>query len=265
MIETICRFMHRHRRLTMPLVEKLLAADFQTIARRPGETYALHEHADEFREDPDAVCAALLRFSRRQRGEFTTTFAAQDVLRLAYDENWRATITIDFITNNDFNLAGLQGKLIENFGVDELETLIDLSTDFLAENVGKPFGYELRTASGPFLAGELAGRALTIRLTDVPIYLKMLFFFLRKSDKSILVRSPLDVLKLLEQGQDTLCYLAEAYDDRDMTLNIAVGNETVFRCGRGVKPTLGTRFGCTAVQLDAMARIFMAAMPGRGR
>ncbi len=266
MIETICRYIQKHRRRAMPLIDKLVAADLRSVARRPGETFDVLAHLDDLQDDPDAFAATMARFVRGREGELATTFGGQSVTRIAYDDaKWQAVVAIDFIGNNRFDLAGLQERLVPAFEPADLETLIELAAGFLAENVGRPFGYELHADGAAFLAGRLQGRSVTVQVLDVRACLKALVFLMRKSEASVLVRSAADVLALAEQGQDLLCFAAEAYEERDLTVTVDFRGENIFRCGKGVKSNLGSRFGPTALQLDAVVRMMMSAMPGRGK
>ncbi|NLH49287.1 MAG: hypothetical protein GX444_11895 [Myxococcales bacterium] len=264
MITTLCRFMHDERRLSLPLLEKLFAAEFTLVARRPGEEFSISDHQSELAGDPDAMAAHLGRFAAVHDGELTLGFAGQPVLRFAYGDNWRVTVDFDFFERGRLDLPRIQEKLFELFEMEDFERFMDLGTGFLARAVGEPFHYELRQNKAPFLVGDLRDYRLVLRLVDIPAYLKMVFFLVRQGDPLLFVRSPLDILKLADQAQDAIRYMADAYEEKGLTLGIEYNQETVFRCGRDVKPSLGARFGATALQIDALARILKSAWPGRG-
>jgi hypothetical protein len=264
MIETFCRYLHAHRRLSLPLFEKMFDAGFALTARRPGASFPIHERLDDLRDDPDAICAELKGYSRRHKGELTLSFERRTLARVVYDDGWSAVVHLDFIGAEDVDLPELQRQILGVFELSDFETLVDLWVGLLEEIADRPFAYELYVGDRAFLRGKLAARTLKVSLIDAPTVVKIIFFFMRKGDATVLVRSPLDVMRLAEQGQSSLRYIADAYEEKDLAAAAEVGGETIFRCGRGVKPLLGSRFGATALQLDAIARLFMSAMPGRG-
>jgi hypothetical protein len=254
MIKTLCRFLYGHRRQSLPL--------FEFNARRPGATYAMGDHLDDMRRNPEEVCANLCRYDRGAGGDLALLFDGQPLLRIRYEHAWTASVEMDFLGREGRALAKVQEKLLDTFDRHDLEALIDLSTAFLVEALGRPFAYDLTVGGKIFLHGRLHERQLTVTLVDGAAYFKMLFLLASRSDWTLLVRSPVDIVKLAEQAQDTLRYLADCYADHELTLMLEYAGEAVFRCGRGVKPTLGARFGATALQLDALFRILKAAVPG---
>ena len=92
----------------------------------------------------------------------------------------------------------------------------------------------------------------------------ILFFLMQRGDIAQVVRSPLGLLKLFEDMQDMITFLADSFADAELKMELRIEKQVVFQCGYGVKPTFGSRFGPTAIKIDALARIFASAMPGRG-
>jgi len=226
-------------------------------------TQAISENVDDFRENPPAAVAQLERFQRRHGGRLT--FEADHVVlaRMTYDAAEYCRVWLDLFDGPPATFALVQRKFSQAGEPGDLEEAIDLAAAFLAEFGDTDFGYDLCTKAGVFLEGRLHGSNFQIRLVDVHAYLRILFFMVRGMDAAVIIRSPFDILKLIEEVQGLVRLLADAFEEAKLTMEIVVNNQVVFRCGRGVKPTLGSRFGPTAIYVEALARVLASMMPGR--
>lgn len=265
LVFSLIHYMSRHQRRAFPLLEKIFAEGFRFEADCPDGTVDLADYLDEMRDEPQRHAERLLGFAANCGGGLTLFDQDAPLARLLYDEGWSARVVLMFFDDPEFDLMGMREKLADVFDPEDLETFLDLAIGFLGELGDAPFGYELEMGAGPFLSARFAERRLDIRLVDLPAWFRMMFFLLRRTDPTQFVRSPMDMMKLIEQAQDTIRFCAECYDENDLTLVLRVNGDRLFRCGRGIRGTLGSRFGPTALHLDVLAGMLKAAKPGRNK
>jgi len=260
MIQYFCGFANEHHRQLIPLLRRLWDAGFKLGGVRPEGEENLNDHIYEMRDD---VCAAMDRLSRyriSEQGFVRISLGDQTLARLLFDGDWRFELHLDIFGNPRADLATVQRRLLSEFEMDDLDTIIEVAAAFVDGVVGQAFGYELRAGAKPFLRARLNERRLNIELVNLLVYLRVLLFFMRKSDLSLFVRSPMELLRLMEDLQDFFHTMADTFEENDLTVELEAEKQVVYRCGKGVKPNLGSRFGPTAIQLDAFARIVAAAV-----
>lgn len=265
MIHTFCYSVNKHRHAIMPLARQLFTVGFELWGRSEAGEIRISDYLDTIEKDPAGAEKMLMRFDQKRGGRIELCLGKQRLAHIEFSAgDWSYSITLDLFDNPDLDLVEIQRKWIEAYELDDLETVLDFAAGFLSGITDKNFGYRLRTSRGEFVRAGLKGSLFTLELTDIATFIRIMFFFMRKSDPSLLIRSPLDLLRLFEELQDAVRYLADAFEDHSLTLEIKVEKQVVFRCGQGVKANFGGRFGATSIQLEAWARILAAAMPGRG-
>jgi len=265
MIDRFCDYCHRRHRVMLPLVQRLYDEGFVLSGMDGDGTLSLNEHLYEMRDRKEVAVDILKRFQTANEGELDLSLDGHRLLLLRYDDpDWFFRLHLAFINDKSIDLASMQHKLSNAYGPEDVETAFDAATEFLSENIDAPLHYELHTDRGAFLKAALDRERFSLHLVDVPAYLRIIFFFMQKADVALMVKSPLEILRLLEELQDMIQFLADSFADRNLVMEFKIEKEVVFRCGAGVKPTLGSRFGPTAIKLDALARILASAMPRRG-
>ena len=264
MVRYFCEFVNGRHRQIIPLVRKLFDADFILSGVNGAGEVNLNDHLYEMRDD---VCAAMERLSRYCRscdGYIRLSLAEQTLIRLLFDADWRFELRLDLFDNPRADLGAVQRRALSAYEADDLDTILEAAAGFVDGVVGKDFGYELSAADKPFLRGHLAGRTITISMVNLATYLRLLLFFMRKSDLTLFARSPMDLLRLLEELQNFFRSMADTFEEQNLTIEVEMERQVVYRCGKGVKPNFGSRFGATSIQLDALARILAATVKRRG-
>lgn len=264
LLGSIVHYLCRRRDDVQPLLDRLFAQGFALHARRRGKTLVLNELLAEIYADPDHYTDALRRFTRSRGGQVILLHHGRDLLRLTYDSGWNAGVAFDFLDDRDLDLLMVQDALFGAFTGADVAAIIDLCADYLVERRTAPFHYELTAASGTFLTGRLTDGVLRVEMCDLFVYLKLMFFLLRKNVTRVIVKSPLDIMRLAEQGRHTVKHLAVAYDRRELLLVIELRGCRVMELGRGVKPIFGSRFGPTSIKLSALAGVLKSMMPEKG-
>ena len=266
MIRHFCRFCHTHHRAFLPLLRRLFDEGFSLAGQRAGERRVLNDSLNDLRDDLEQAVATLEGFSRDRDGLLSLMLDERTLVRIDYSLDWNFRVLLDLFDDNSADLAAVQTRLIDAFAGEDYETALDLGLAFLAQAREEDLhlNYRLETKKGPFLAAQYGDAVLRLDLVDLATYLFIVFRFMHKAAPTLLFRSPLDLLRLLEEFQDMIRYMAESLRDHELTMEIVVEKHTVFRSGHGVKAGFGGVFGPTAIQLEALTRILMSVMPRRG-
>lgn len=264
LIGSVLHFMCREENAVQPLLERFFNQGFTLEARRPAKQLILSDVLDDVRTHPARYAARLLTFTRARGGRLTLLHHGRDLLHLTYDDDWSAAIAFDFLDDKSIDLLAVQDGLFAAFTAADVAAIIDLCADYLVEHRTAPFTYELTAAAGTFLQGCLNDGVLCVEMRDLFVYLRLMLFLLRKNITRVMVKSPVDVMRLAEQGRHTVKHLALAYQQRELLLIIELCGSRVLELGRGVKPLLGSRFGPTSIRLSALAGLFKAMRPGKG-
>jgi len=264
LVFSLIDFMSRHHRRAFPLLERVFAEGFRFEFDGPDGAVDLADLMNEMRDDPLGHAQRLLDFDAARGGRVALWDRDEPLAHLRYGDGWSARVVLLFFDNRHFDLMAMREKLADIFDSDDLETFLELAIGFLAELGDVPFGYSLEMKAGPFLEAKFVKRQLDVRLVDLPAWFRMMLFLIRRTDPTQLVRSPLEVMRLFDQAQDTIRFMAETYEENEVALVVRFEKDRLFRCGHGVRPTLGSRFGPTAIHLDVLAGVLKAAMPGRG-
>ncbi len=264
LVRYFCEFVHAHHRQVAPLVHRLFDAGFSLVGERPAGGEGLNDHLNQLRTDVDGAMARLNAYRRSVGGSVVLKLGPQTLVRLSFDDHWRFDLRLELFDNPRADVAAVQRQVLSLYELEDLEVIIELAAAFLSGITEHPFGYELHAGGVVFLQAEVSARRLRLQLVNLAMYLRVLLFFMRRTDLTVFARSPLELLRILEELQDFLRSLADEFEENHLAMEVEIERQVVYRCGHGVRPNLGGRFGDTAIQLDALARILAATVKRRG-
>ncbi|MDP8224881.1 MAG: hypothetical protein P9L99_16095 [Candidatus Lernaella stagnicola] len=262
-VHSVIAYMSRHQRRVFPLMRRMFGEGFRFEAACPDGTMILEDYMDEMRDEPRAHADRLLGYAAACEGGLTLYFEDVVIARLLYDDGWHARVILDFLHEDDFDLMELHRRLEPAVEYEDIIEIIDLCIAYLGGLSDEAFGYTVETAEGPLLEAASRDDRLEIRLLDLKAWFRVILFLLKRSDPGMLVRNPLDMMKAVEQAQETLSFMADRYEENDRTLVIRIDRSRLFSCGKGIRPNLGSRFGSTALHLDVLTRAMKTAFSGR--
>jgi hypothetical protein len=262
-VTTVISLMSRHHRRAFPLMKKFFGEGFRFEATCEDGVIVLEDYMDEMRDDPAAHAERLLAYADRCGGCLTLWLDEMPLVRLVYDRTWQARVVLDLFDDPKLDVNRLREHLADLVDPEDLFEFLDLAIGYLGELTDEPFGYTIEMKNGPFMAASFEGECLCLRLLDVSAWLKMMLFLMKRTDPAALVKSPMEIMRAVEQAQDTLRFMADCYEENDRKFVVRYGADRLFSCGAGVRPTLGSRFGPMALHLDVLASVIKKTMAGR--
>jgi len=256
-----------HSDMMLTLLRQLYAVEFSGFFIKDDEILAVEDYLDKGDFEPGYEI--LADYARPANAVFQIRLNGKVVTDSAYDQDGHTDIDLVFLQGSAREflktmpklLSQIREALFENFELETLLELIDFGADFL-EKTQSDFSYEIKAFGSTIFTGRLEDEVLHVGIEDPAAWARIALFLLKGADALALsIRSPFDILALLDTVQAALRRLAISYEERGMRIEVSALGKKLMSCGDGVKSNLMTnRFGPTAIHLESFLKILTSAL-----
>ena len=252
-----------------PLFDRLISLNVKLLADCGDERIDISKMVSDLRRNQKQISEIHHKACPSNQGGMIIHFSGHDIIRIAVGEDGHNQVHLVFLDGkaSDF-FSGMSNEIdqfrqlfVDHFDDDDLQDLIDLTADFLAQCEDREFSYLVLAKDKPFIKGTLKDQDLEIQLIDPAVYLKLLLFFMEGSNfVKVKISSPSDLFKLIEGLQDGIRVLSETYQLAELQLRIVILDQQVFSAGRGVSSNFSSSLGPTNIKLDSLFKSLSAVV-----